>query len=214
MLSLAILFLGVLLYTVPTHMKNLITYILSSKHLAMEKITQEQILFQLSENLLTDLGRVFLGASSVLLVPSTLGYVGAVRESKVLLIMYLTPLTMLLAVEVLFLILLPAASSLVYTSLTRVGEMSLSMYRVSMEESNLVSWVWDQTMAGLQCCGVHNYTDFTHHSQGWRPNSQVTYNMHDSQWKRFFPEHLQHIKTYFQKPLFEPQVVKTGAQIR
>ena len=173
MLSLAILFLGVLLYTVPTHMKNLITYILSSKHLAMEKITQEQILLQLSENLLTDLGRVFLGVSSVLLVPSALGYVGAVRESKVLLILYLTPLTMMLVVEVLFLILLPAASSLVYTSLTRVGEMSLSMYRVSMEESNLVSWVWDQTMAGLQCCGVHNYTDFTHHSQGWRTNSLV-----------------------------------------
>ena len=101
-LSLTILFMGVLLYIVPTHMKNLITYILSSKHLAIEKIAQEQILLQLSENILTDLGRVFLGVSSVLLVPSTLGYVGAVRESKVLLIMYLTPLILMLVVEVLF----------------------------------------------------------------------------------------------------------------
>ena len=88
-----ILFMGVLMYTVPTHMKNLISYILSSNHLAIEKITQEEILFQLNENLLRDLGRVFLGVSSVLLVPSTLGYVGAVRESKELLIMCLTPLT-------------------------------------------------------------------------------------------------------------------------
>ena len=165
--------MGVLLYIVPTHMKNLITYILSSNHLAMEKITQEQILFQLSKNILTDLGRVFLGVSSILLIPSTLGYVGAVRESKVLLIMYLTPLTMVLVVEVMFLILLPAASSLVYSSLTWVGEMSLTTYKVAMVDSNLVSWVWDMTMAGLQCCGVHNYTDFTHHTQGWRGNSQV-----------------------------------------
>ena len=79
--------MGVLLYIVPTHMKNLITYILSSNHLAMEKITQEQILLQLNKNILTDLGRVFLGVSSVLLVPSTLGYVGAVRGSRVLLAM-------------------------------------------------------------------------------------------------------------------------------
>ena len=172
-LSLTILFMGVLLYTVPSHMKNLIIYILSSKHLAMEKITQEQILFQLSENILTDLGRVFLGVSSVLIVPSTLGYVGAVRESKVLLIMYLTPLTMVLVIEVMFLILLPAASSLVYSSLTWVGEMSLTVYKVAMVDSNLVSWVWDMTMAGLQCCGVHNYTDFTYHTQGWRGSSQV-----------------------------------------
>ena len=86
-ISLCLLFLGVLLITVPLHMKNLSSYTLSIHHLGMAQNIQEAIISHLSHNLLTYVGKVLLAVSSVLLIPSTLGYVGAVRESRVLLIL-------------------------------------------------------------------------------------------------------------------------------
>merc|ERR1719347_2225344 len=57
--------------------------------------------------------------------------------------------------------------------MARLGEMSLIHNKEGMVESNLVSKVWDQVMAGLHCCGVHNYSDFTLHTKQWRGYRQV-----------------------------------------
>ena len=109
-------------------------YILSSNHLTME-----QILFQLSEKILTDIVRFFHDVS-----PVPLRYArDCQRESKVLLIM-------VLLVEAMFLILFPASSSLVYSDLGG-GEMSLTKFKVV--DSDLVSSVWFITMVGLQWMG-------------------------------------------------------------
>ena len=86
-MSLSLLFLGVLLTTVPLHMQNLAAYIISSHPLGIAQNIQDAIISQLGHILLTDVGKVCLGISSVLLLPSTLGYVGAVRESRVLLLL-------------------------------------------------------------------------------------------------------------------------------
>ena len=87
MFSLLLLFLGILMTTVPLHMQNLSSYIISSSHLGLGQSTQETIISLLSHTFVTDVGRLLLGISSFLLLPSTLGYVGAVRESRLLLIL-------------------------------------------------------------------------------------------------------------------------------
>ena len=87
MFSLFILFLGVLMSTVPLHMQNLSSYILSRSHLGLSLSTQQTIISLLSHTFVIDAGRFLLGISSFLLLPSTLGYVGAVRESRLLLIL-------------------------------------------------------------------------------------------------------------------------------
>ena len=73
--------------TVPLQMQNLSSYIISSSHLGLSPLTQETILSLLSHTFVTDAGRLLLGISSFLRLPSTLGYVGAVRESRLLLIL-------------------------------------------------------------------------------------------------------------------------------
>ena len=85
--SLLLLFLGVLMTNVPRHMQNLSSYIISSSHLGLSPITQQTILSFLSQTFVMDAGGLLLGFSSFLLLPSTLGSVGAVRESRVLLIL-------------------------------------------------------------------------------------------------------------------------------
>ena len=87
MFSLFLLFLGILMTTVPLHVQNLSSYIISSNHLDLSPVTQQSILSLLSHTFVTDVGRFLLGISSFLLLPSTLGYVGAVRESRFLLIL-------------------------------------------------------------------------------------------------------------------------------
>ena len=85
--SLLILFLGVLMTTIPLHMQKLTSYLISSSHLSLSLSTQETISSLLSKTLITDVGRLLLGSSACLLLPSTLGYVGAVRESRLLLVL-------------------------------------------------------------------------------------------------------------------------------
>ena len=74
-----------------------------------------------------------------------------------------------------FLILLPAASSILYTSLGRLGSISLSQYTGQHSQHNLATMVWDYAQAGLGCCGVSNYTDYAQHSlwQHSRASMQV-----------------------------------------
>ena len=86
-MSLFVVFLGILMTTVPLHMQNLYSYIISSKHLDLSQMTQQTIISLLGRTFLTDVGRLLLGISSFLLLPSTLGYVGAVKESRFLLIL-------------------------------------------------------------------------------------------------------------------------------
>jgi hypothetical protein len=48
-----------------------------------------------------------------------------------------------------------------------VGRLSLTYYRGELDEINLMTFAWNTVMAQLECCGVQNYTDFTH-SMGWQ----------------------------------------------
>ena len=74
--------------TVPLHMQNLSSYIIAIEDLGLSLSKQETIVSLFSHHsFVTDIGRTLLGISSFLLLPSTLGYVGAVRESRLLLIL-------------------------------------------------------------------------------------------------------------------------------
>ena len=87
MFSLFLLFLGVLMATIPLHVQRLALYISSSSYLSLSLSTQDTIRTLLSSTLVSDAGCLLIGTSACLLIPSTLGYVGAVRESTLLLVL-------------------------------------------------------------------------------------------------------------------------------
>ena len=74
---------------------------------------------------------------------------------------------MLCGLELVFLILLPAYKSILSSTVSWVGRLSLTYYRGELDENNLVSFAWNTVMAQLECCGVQNYSDFTN-SRGWQ----------------------------------------------
>ena len=87
MINLFLLIIGMMMVTFPLQVKSLIELIISCEPLHVHKSTQEDIISLLRRTLITDIGRVLIGSSACLLLPSTLGYVGAVRESRLLLVL-------------------------------------------------------------------------------------------------------------------------------
>jgi hypothetical protein len=71
--------------TVPLHVISLTEYLITIEQFNLNLNLQETIQSFLNKKLVRDVGYVLLGGSSCLLVPSTLGYVGAARESRLLL---------------------------------------------------------------------------------------------------------------------------------
>ena len=110
---------------------------------------------------MVDSGCVMMVISSCIVIPSTMGYVGAVRENRVVLAMYFTPILALWVIQLVFIILLPVGKTILYSAVGWAGTWSLDHYRGEKEEQNLLTWVWNTGMAGLQCCGVQGYADFT-----------------------------------------------------
>ena len=82
--------------------------------------------------------------------------------------------------ELVFLILLPAFTPLLYSFLSWLGQLSLGAYRGEREEMNLVSFLSSHGMAGLGCCGLENYLDFTNSTQWQRSklNLQASISLH------------------------------------
>ena len=83
--SLFLLFCAVLMVTVPLHVMSLAEYLITIQQFNLSLSIQEIVLSFLNRILVTDVGSVLVGVSSCFLVPSSLGYVGAVRESRLLL---------------------------------------------------------------------------------------------------------------------------------
>ena len=87
MLTFLLLLVAVLLVTVPQYMKDLALYIISKERLEVSPVTQEAISHNLGPGLLSQLGWAGLSLGLVLLTPAFIGYVGAVRESRLCLIL-------------------------------------------------------------------------------------------------------------------------------
>jgi hypothetical protein len=81
---------------------------------------------------------------------------------------YFAPILILWSLQLVFLILLPAFTPLLYSFASWLGQFSLGGYRGEREEMNLLTFVWNNGMAELECCGLENYLDFTNSSQWQR----------------------------------------------
>ena len=84
-MSLFLLFCGVLLSTIPSHVMSLAEYLITREQLDLTLYMKQFVRSLLNSDFVTDVGHMLLGCSSCLLVPSTVGYFGAVRESRLLL---------------------------------------------------------------------------------------------------------------------------------
>ena len=76
-----------LLICVPHYIKDLLTYILSRPQLQISLVSQDSISHNISPFLLSQLGWLSLTISFIWLLPAFVGYVGAVRESRICLIL-------------------------------------------------------------------------------------------------------------------------------
>ena len=90
MLTFLTLLLSVLMVTVPGHSLELLLYILEQPGLDVPVATQESVAANLSPGLVGGLGASLLTVSLLLAIPATTGYVGAVRENRICLIMVST----------------------------------------------------------------------------------------------------------------------------
>ena len=87
MLTFLTLLVSVLMVTVPGHTLDFLLYILEQPGLEVPPATQESISVNLSPGLVAGLGATLLTASLLLAIPATTGYVGAVRENRICLIL-------------------------------------------------------------------------------------------------------------------------------
>ena len=125
----------------------------------------------LRRKVVEEVGQVVVVVATILLVPSTIGYLGAVRENPLLLTLYLSPLLLSWLLQLLLLILLPMVKEKVYMVATSLATSSLSTYRMEPSRQGLTSVAWDHIMSSLSCCGVSNYTDFTSLPTGYMVTS-------------------------------------------
>ena len=87
MLTFLTLLLSVLMVTVPGHSLDFLLYILEQPGLAVPVSTQESVAANFSPGLVGSLGASLLTVSLLFGIPATTGYVGAVRENRICLIM-------------------------------------------------------------------------------------------------------------------------------
>jgi len=163
--SLFWIFLGVLFTIVPGPTISLVEALINREWLGMAPKTSEFLSSLLNPQLVKESGQVLLTLGLGVALPSAVGYVGAVRESRLFLVLYLSPLLLAWGLQLLTLLLLPALQSSIYRGLSTLASSSLSLYQVQSPESqgpqSLLSLSWDHMMAQLSCCGVSNFTDFS-----------------------------------------------------
>jgi len=161
--SLFWIFLGVLFTIVPGPTISLVEALVNREWLGLSPKTSEFLSSLLDPQLVKESGQVLLTLGLGVALPSVVGYVGAVRESKVLLVLYLSPLLLAWGLQLLILLLLPALQSSIYKGLSSLASTSLSFYQVQGPDTHpsLLSLSWDHVMAELSCCGVSNFTDFS-----------------------------------------------------
>ena len=82
-----LLVVSVLLICVPHYIKNLLSYILSRPQLEISPVSQDAFSYNISPFLLSQVGWILLSLSLLLLLPALIGYVGAVRENRICLIL-------------------------------------------------------------------------------------------------------------------------------
>jgi len=169
-----VLVVSVLMVTLPGHTLDLLLYIISRPSLDLPQLTQQSLAENLSPGLVSGLGWLVLLSSLAFTIPALTGYVGAVRESRFCLILYLSPLILIWSSQLTFLILLPVIKNQLYSIVSSLARHSLHHY-TEKQDVNVLTFLWNLVMVQLECCGVSSHQDFQD-TQLWareRDNLQV-----------------------------------------
>ncbi|XP_009637096.1 tetraspanin-1 [Egretta garzetta] len=96
---------------------------------------------------------------SILLVIGFLGCYGAQKESKCLLMMFFSVVLIIFIAEI-----AAAVVALVYTGLaeTLLTSVVTPLLKEKYGADSSFTSIWNITMGEIHCCGLNNYTDFTH----------------------------------------------------
>lgn len=158
--SSVILILGCWLYSHKESFMTLTQLGLENQHVKLptevaetiQEINQPLALEQLAHGLLYLGGFVFL--------VSMVGYCGASKESRFLLVLYSLFLTVIIGSQIFLIGITCAYRYEVERSTKSLLRSSLENHFSVSEKPNAVSLAWNFVMAEFQCCGVDNYTDF------------------------------------------------------
>ncbi|XP_030050567.1 tetraspanin-1-like [Microcaecilia unicolor] len=97
----------------------------------------------------------------MLTVLGFLGCLGAMKESRFLLLMFIMTMMAIFIAKIAAAVLALAFTQMVEGILREKGPKSLKEYYVDNVKDDAVSGSWNSVMQRLKCCGFNNYTDFS-----------------------------------------------------
>jgi tetraspanin-18 len=113
---------------------------------------------------------ILIVAGILVFLISFSGYLGACRESRNFLIGYGVCITTILILEIIAGILAATYSREAEENTRSFLKFSINVYYTA-EEKDVVTLMWDYTMASMKCCGVDSYEDFEE-SEKWTEGNE------------------------------------------
>ncbi|XP_023647560.1 tetraspanin-1-like isoform X1 [Paramormyrops kingsleyae] len=118
-------------------------------------------------------GYLLIAVGSVLVLLGFLGCCGAIKKSPCMLLTFFVIVLLVFIAEVSGAIVVLVFKPLVDTLIEKIGTEAVQKIKTDYGKNPNLTELWNDTMDGLNCCGFHNYTDFT--DSPFYNNSRHTY---------------------------------------
>ncbi|CAB4064142.1 unnamed protein product [Lepeophtheirus salmonis] len=156
-----ILLLGLWLYLENTSFIYLIDLIIKNQHVQIPNNVQEVIHEVNQSKSLNQFGQFFILSGGSLLLFTSLGYFGAAKESRVLLICYGFLMIVLMSFEVVIISVYAGYTKEFVDVIKQFLRYTLTNFYTGAERSSdAITMGFNYIMAEMKCCGIDNYTDF------------------------------------------------------
>ncbi|XP_019880713.1 tetraspanin-18 [Aethina tumida] len=132
-----------------------------SSFIGLSKIVPSEDIQQFTQpGVIEQVSYVMIAIGGFMFIVSFLGYCGALRESQCMLTTYGILLLVILILEITAAGLAIGYKSKAEEETKNLLKTTISKYYTGSESGNAVTLSWDHLQAGLQCCGVDDYTDY------------------------------------------------------
>ncbi|XP_036607628.1 tetraspanin-16 [Trichosurus vulpecula] len=98
---------------------------------------------------------------SILMFLGILGCWGAIRENKSLLLLFFIIILIVFLIKMASAMIILVFSSIANALFTHIDSWAVGTLRESYGKEENITKMWNTTMMELNCCGFHNYTDFS-----------------------------------------------------
>ncbi|XP_065568327.1 tetraspanin-18-like isoform X2 [Artemia franciscana] len=129
--------------------------------ITLMRLTEQEALQQYSQPPVIEQGAyILISAGAFVFIISFLGYCGAIKESRLLLMLYGVFIVLIFTMEI--------AAGTLAAVYRRETERQLKVYLTqtikdhytTMKQADAITLAWNSAMAEFSCCGIDRYTDF------------------------------------------------------